>query len=192
MEFEHVANSLALELVNSVTGRDQKTDWLAEPDVATAWADSLGLPLESSIDEHGHRRLAELRTAITAVFGAIAAGTAADPAAVRGVTTAHARGLEAYGYLVDGATVVRDWPDRWNVAALVARFADSAVDELTGDRLARVKECPSCGWLFVDTSRNHQRRWCSMEMCGNRDKAYRHYHRRRGAVESVEDVGGAA
>lgn len=192
MEFEHVANSLALELVNSVTGRDQKTDWLADPAVAAAWADSLGLPLEATIDEQGHRRLARLRTAITEVFAAIAAGEAGDPAAVRVIAHAHARGLEAHGFVVDGASVSRDWPERWGVEALVARFAESAVDELTGDRLARVKECPSCGWLFVDTSRNHARRWCSMEMCGNRDKAYRHYHRRRTAIDPVEDVAGPA
>ncbi|MFF2493413.1 CGNR zinc finger domain-containing protein [Agromyces sp. NPDC058064] len=191
MEFEHVANALALELVNSIPGRDSTTDWLADPEVASAWADSLGMPLDEPLDETGRARLAVLRSAIAAVFGSIAAGAPADPAAVRVVTGAHARGLERYGYVVDAASVRRDWPGRWSVPALEARFAESAVEELTGDRLGRVKECPSCGWLFVDTSRNHARRWCSMEMCGNRDKAYRHYHRRR-AGEPVEDVVGPA
>jgi len=181
VDFEHVANSLALELVNSVTDREHTTDWLAEPAVAADWADSLDLPLDAPLDDRGRGVLTDLRAAITRVFGAVAAGDPADAAAVRSITDAHARGLDAYGYVVDGASVSRAWPERWSADALAARFAESAVDELTGDRLARVKECPSCGWLFVDTSRNHARRWCSMEMCGNRDKAYRHYHRRRGA-----------
>ena len=30
-----------------------------------------------------------------------------------------------------------------------------------------------CGWLFVDTSKNHSRRWCDMKICGNRMKARR-------------------
>jgi len=38
---------------------------------------------------------------------------------------------------------------------------------------------PDCGWLFHDTSPNKQRRWCSMESCGNRAKARRHYQRVR-------------
>lgn len=42
---------------------------------------------------------------------------------------------------------------------------------------ARLKICPAddCAWAFFDTSRNRSRRWCSMEVCGNREKvrAYR-------------------
>jgi predicted RNA-binding Zn ribbon-like protein len=34
-----------------------------------------------------------------------------------------------------------------------------------------------CGWLFMDDSKNGSRRWCSMQSCGNRAKAHRHYLR---------------
>ena len=44
-------------------------------------------------------------------------------------------------------------------------------------RRVRVCEGHDCDWLFFDTSRNHSRRWCSMETCGNRAKARRHYAR---------------
>jgi len=30
-----------------------------------------------------------------------------------------------------------------------------------------------CRWLFLDTSKNHTRRWCDMKVCGNRIKARR-------------------
>ncbi|WP_300301280.1 ABATE domain-containing protein [Ferrovibrio sp.] len=40
---------------------------------------------------------------------------------------------------------------------------------------------PGCGWLFHDTSPNKRRRWCSMEACGNRAKARRHYQRVKAA-----------
>ncbi|HET9752873.1 MAG TPA: ABATE domain-containing protein [Myxococcales bacterium] len=36
-----------------------------------------------------------------------------------------------------------------------------------------------CGWLFLDQTRNHSRRYCSMKECGNRAKQRRHYQRRR-------------
>jgi predicted RNA-binding Zn ribbon-like protein len=43
----------------------------------------------------------------------------------------------------------------------------------------RVCASQSCGWLFLDTSRNGTRRWCSMRTCGNRAKARRHHARVR-------------
>ena len=62
------------------------------------------------------------------------------------------------------------WQVAWDAAAL-----------LTSDRLERVRRCvaPDCGWLFLDLTRNRSRRWCSMEDCGNRAKARRHYAKRK-------------
>lgn len=39
----------------------------------------------------------------------------------------------------------------------------------TWERL-RLCERDACRWAFYDTSRNRSRRWCSMEVCGNREK----------------------
>jgi predicted RNA-binding Zn ribbon-like protein len=53
-----------------------------------------------------------------------------------------------------------------------------AANLITSGEIKRVGECADdrgCGYLFIDTSRNHSRRWCSMEDCGNRAKAQRHY-----------------
>jgi predicted RNA-binding Zn ribbon-like protein len=46
----------------------------------------------------------------------------------------------------------------------------------------RLKACRSdgCRWAFVDSSRNRSRHWCSMQVCGNREKA-RAFRRRRGS-----------
>jgi predicted RNA-binding Zn ribbon-like protein len=59
-------------------------------------------------------------------------------------------------------------------------IARSAADLLTsplGDRVGECADDRGCGWLFLDTSRNHSRRWCAMKDCGNRAKARRHYQR---------------
>ena len=57
----------------------------------------------------------------------------------------------------------------------------SAADLLTSDELSDTRVCASesCDWLFLDTSKNHTRRWCNMKTCGNRAKARRHYKRTR-------------
>jgi len=71
------------------------------------------------------------------------------------------------------------WSDD-TAASLLWPVARDMGDLLT-DRaaLARVRTCSldTCGWLFVDNSRNHSRRWCSMEGCGNRAKS-RTFHAR--------------
>jgi len=61
------------------------------------------------------------------------------------------------------------------VGFLAAAAAKVAIEQ----RLDRVKICPAddCRWAFYDTSRNHSRQWCSMEVCGNRAKARAHRQR---------------
>jgi predicted RNA-binding Zn ribbon-like protein len=73
----------------------------------------------------------------------------------------------------------------WNIQAedlgrVLWPVTQSAVDLLSSDQRDRVGQCGDdrgCGFLFLDTSRNHSRRWCSMDSCGNRAKASRHYSR---------------
>jgi predicted RNA-binding Zn ribbon-like protein len=64
-----------------------------------------------------------------------------------------------------------------SAAGLLAPVLWSAADILTGPDRARVRECANdqCLWLFLDDSKNGTRRWCSMQVCGNRAKAHRHY-----------------
>jgi len=69
-----------------------------------------------------------------------------------------------------------------NLAAMLGPLARSAAELLTSPELYRVGICADqdgCGFAFFDTSRNRSRRWCSMEDCGNRAKAQRHYQRQK-------------
>lgn len=69
----------------------------------------------------------------------------------------------------------------WSVAL-------DAVRLLMGPEGERVRQCADaqCGWFFLDESRNRSRRWCSMESCGNRNKARRFYRRASSAVRDRE------
>src|SRR3989304_2884090 len=67
--------------------------------------------------------------------------------------------------------------------AMLWPLARSAAELLTSEDHHRLGQCADergCGWLFLDMSKNHSRRWCDMEDCGNRAKAMRHYRRERG------------
>jgi predicted RNA-binding Zn ribbon-like protein len=63
------------------------------------------------------------------------------------------------------------------------KLAQAASDLLVSSDAERVKDCgdPTCRWLFLDTSKNHTRRWCDMKTCGNRMKARRHQARYQNA-----------
>ncbi|MGW7254849.1 CGNR zinc finger domain-containing protein [Streptomyces sp. NPDC054834] len=68
-------------------------------------------------------------------------------------------------------------------AALLAAVARDAVELLTDPvAWAAVRECEgdNCPIMYVDTSRGRRRRWCSSEVCGNRERVAR--HRRRAAL----------
>ncbi len=66
---------------------------------------------------------------------------------------------------------------------LLVPIAEATADFLCDADLALVRRCenPACVLYFYDASKNHARRWCSMEMCGNRMKSAAHYRRQRGA-----------
>jgi predicted RNA-binding Zn ribbon-like protein len=59
---------------------------------------------------------------------------------------------------------------------ILGRVALAAADLLTSENLHRLRMCSShdCDWLFLDTSKAGRRRWCQMDVCGNRAKARRH------------------
>lgn len=71
--------------------------------------------------------------------------------------------------------------DRRSFDLLLWPIARSAAEILTSPDLDAVRQCaaPDCARLFLDVSRNQSRRWCDMAGCGNRQKARRHYARKR-------------
>ncbi len=123
-----------------------------------------------------------LREAIYRVFSALAAESApaADDLALLNAALPEALARLRITAVVDGFTWAwRDDPDALD--QMLGPILWSAGELLTSDELSRVRKCAddNCGWLFVDTSRNRSRRWCSMESCGNRAKARRFYTRKQ-------------
>jgi predicted RNA-binding Zn ribbon-like protein len=77
-----------------------------------------------------------------------------------------------------------NWADKEQALdAMLWPVVRSAADVLTSEELQDVRVCASddCGWVFLDTSKNHSRRWCDMKGCGNRAKARKHYSQKKQA-----------
>jgi predicted RNA-binding Zn ribbon-like protein len=66
-------------------------------------------------------------------------------------------------------------------AHVLVSLAEAAADLLCAGDLSLVKKCrhDACILYFYDTTKNHTRQWCSMELCGNRMKAAAHYRRKK-------------
>jgi predicted RNA-binding Zn ribbon-like protein len=69
-------------------------------------------------------------------------------------------------------------PAQW-----LAAVAEAAADLFVGPRAASIRRCEGAGCIlwFLDLTRNHSRRWCSMETCGNRMKAAQYRQKARSA-----------
>src|SRR5208337_899282 len=125
-----------------------------------------------------------LRSAIHDVGASIGRGAAPPQASLARLSAQYARYITRAS-LAPAANACR-W--RWSVRdapveAALGPIALTAVELFTEGDFSRIKECGghACGWLFYDTSKNNSRRWCEMEVCGNRAKQKRLVARRRGA-----------
>lgn len=131
-------------------------------------------------------RAIALREAIYEVFAAVAHGQSPQAIDLSALNAALSEALARSQIAPVETGFGWQWAgDEDALDRLLWPIARSAADLLTSDDLQRVGQCADdrgCGWLFLDTSRNHTRRWCDIKDCGNRAKAHRHYERKRSSV----------
>ena len=123
----------------------------------------------------------ELRAVGHAILSALARGKPPGEMALRAFNQALALGTPSLGLEVRRGRL--GWVHVSEVAAetILHRLAWGMALFLTSPELDRLGLCANaeCGWLFLDTTKNRSRRWCSMAECGSRAKARRHYARKK-------------
>jgi predicted RNA-binding Zn ribbon-like protein len=197
--FKWVGGNLALDFTNTVDWDGEvpiEGDLLPTFDRLAAWSREAGLlsdaeevrlnaqEPEQQAKTGALERAWELRSTIHAVFAAVAHGNAPAAQPLRRLNQ----------FLVDvparvavespAPTFAWTWPIAGDRAdGMLPPIAWSAARLLTSADLAHLSICAndSCGWLFIDTSRRHNRKWCEMGVCGNRAKARRFQARQRKA-----------
>ena len=193
--FELSGGALCLDFANTWGDRRRpESDRLRSYPSLLAFASQaalLGRREATILARHAHRAptVAEgalasarrLRDVLYRLFAAQARGRRPAPADLAAVNAALQEALPHLRLTRRGAGYSWGWDDGGELAAPLHPIARSAAELLTSEELARVRECDgaTCSWLFLDQSRNRSRRWCSMQSCGNRAKAKRHYHRQR-------------
>jgi predicted RNA-binding Zn ribbon-like protein len=153
------------------------------PDAAALreWLTARGLlAADDPVTAEDHTRAIELREAIRELVSAHA-GLPHDPAAAD-VVNAAARRAGLRPVLDDPAT--RFEPSVRGADGALGRIV-AAIHAATADGTwSRLKACERdvCRWAFYDHSKNRSGHWCSMAVCGQREKNRRAYRRRRAAA----------
>ena len=194
-----IADDLALNFANTESGRgfpSHQNHFREATNVVEWLRHAKALPVEET--DQLRKRVAEnadlaadllgqavaLREAIHDI--GVALGHRAKPpeAALASLSALHARCV-AKAELAPGVDSCRwTWSVRVApVEAALGPIALAAVRLFTEGDFHRIRECGghACGWLFYDRSKNNRRRWCEMEVCGNRAKQRRLAARRREA-----------
>ena len=197
--FEFIGGDLALDFVNTVDWRGDPTrrrDLLVTFEALLEWAKAAEVLTGGEVRAMGAaaqgdqararrslRRARRLREVLARVLAA--AGRDAPPAAhdVGRLNAFLAAALKRRRLEIRRTAFVWSWANEEGDGfdSLLWPIVLAAAELLASDRRTQIHECggEGCGWLFLDTSRNRRRRWCTMQGCGNRAKARRFYERAR-------------
>jgi predicted RNA-binding Zn ribbon-like protein len=180
--FSFHRGSLALDFAGTVGSRASAAPEERLPDAAAleGWLREAGLGSSYVTDAD----LAAARALREAIFELGQALVRGRPLGRRALATLNA----AAGGRRRGAPRLDDkgrahWESEGPVPFALGRIAEDAVLRFAGEReRLALCELPDCGALLLSRSRSDRRRWCSMELCGNRAKvaAYRARRARKG------------
>ena len=204
--FELVGGRLCLDFCNTVSGKrvTDPRDRLHGYADLLSWGRQAGAVTEAQARrllaearrrpadaERAFRQAVALRESLYQVFLAFSQDREPGKADLQVLNAALGRALAHRRIRRGGACCALGWEEvpgaldavLWPVAASAAELL------VSGEDLAHVRVCglyqsDECGWLFLDQTKSHTRRWCSMKDCGNRAKARRHYQKVKAAGAS--------
>ncbi|KLJ00803.1 ABATE domain-containing protein [Luteimonas sp. FCS-9] len=171
-----IANHLGLDFINTAFGTGaERRDCLASDRSVLDWLAQAGV-LPDGVDRAPRGIAAQaraLREEARTLVAAAQAGHAADMRTLNGVLDA---GQPVRRLVWDDARarpLPASRPRGRDAASLLYPVADAIAQLLAESDLRHVRTCEAhdCSLVFLDTTKSHRRRWCSMAVCGNRMKA---------------------
>jgi predicted RNA-binding Zn ribbon-like protein len=196
-EFQLLAGNMALDLVNTLDNRFRESgpdELLLSYDDLLHFVQQSGLLTAAQVRrlrraqgaEAERRRVLdqvkELREALADVAYALLAEEDLPKHRVESLQEYFHRANAARRLGDNGKRLVWSWPEREELSVPLWLLAKEGEKLLLSEQAERLRCCASdtCRWLFLDTSKNHTRRWCDMKICGNRMKARRYQARLAG------------
>lgn len=181
--FVFIANNAAVDFVNTeIINRGTLTDLLQDGASLVCWAQEAGIAIKSELTGGDLSTAKKLRSALKELFQAKIEKRPASQESLDTVNR-HLRNHATHKVLQvnrkNGDYALVPDEDASSAAALLANLAYSGAVLLASPQATQLKHCsnPDCVLIFLDTSRNQKRRWCSMDTCGNRAKVAKHYRK---------------
>jgi predicted RNA-binding Zn ribbon-like protein len=186
VEMPFVAGHAALDFVNTAEerGHPEAGDALVAPADLRLWGQRYGLlgasvPLGAGADDELDlaRRARDL---LYEVFTARLRGrSVARPKLAELAELARVAYQAGSLHPEDDHSVCWRW-SRSDLATVRHVAVTSGVELLRTEPSPRLKQCPGdhCGWIFIDTTKRGNRRWCLMSECGQDAKDERRRARR--------------
>jgi predicted RNA-binding Zn ribbon-like protein len=198
-KFELIGGNICLDFINTLDDRPsaQPKELLKNYYELAGFGEDTGILTPAQLDffyERVHlapeeadealRRARKLREALHEIFSAVMNQKTAPRVAMDRLN-ANLHDAALHSRLVQSGRHLEwrfdDLTSSFN--AMLWPIARAAADLLASPDVALVRACssPTCQWLFLDTSKNHHRRWCSMKQCGNRAKVRKFYAKKKTA-----------
>jgi len=193
-KFDFESGALCLDFANTVNwhASDHPEDGLMGYADLARWGEAAGMLtpgkaeqlIQSGEEEpesaaESLARAVKLREAIYRIFASISDGAPTSQDDLKILNLALSQSLSHLQITHSAEGFAWSWEQAsTRIDQIEWAVARSAAELLTSKKLTRTRNCADdrgCGYLFIDTSRNRSRRWCSMGSCGNRAKARRHY-----------------
>jgi predicted RNA-binding Zn ribbon-like protein len=189
-EMPFVAGHTALDFVNTAEERGHPAagDALVTPADLSLWGQRYGLLAPSvKLGADADDELIRARRARDLLYDVFAARVHGRPAASAQLAELAELARTAYGAArlqpADDLGIRWHW-NRSDLATVRHVAVTSGVELLRAEPSPRLKQCPGdhCGWIFIDTTKRGNRRWCSMSECGQEAKSERRRARSQAAV----------
>lgn len=197
-KFFFIANNLCLDFINTLLVEKQQivdrladfgdlADWLyqigtisanAKTNLISKWH---GTPAGAS----ALKQARQFRSILREMMEGLVAGKPFETGAIEKINRVlHHRNEYSYLDYEEGNVKLKSCYMFDKPVHLLMPIAKSAARLLTQANPSLIKKCenPKCVLFYYDTSKNQRRRWCSMQMCGNRMKAAAHYERKKQQV----------
>jgi len=187
-EFQNffIAGELCLDFCNTFDHlhTPPEVDHFSDGAVVLRWAQAAGiLPANKktsvSTDERSYKKLLQTRALLFKVFQPFAHDALPIKSDIDSLNTLLQEKNAKVKIVLDAKRFLSTFEADDAFEKIEYETIRSAAELLLSITPGRLKQCEGCGWLFYDRSRTHARRWCTMDLCGNRAKARRHYERVR-------------
>ncbi|MHB8629784.1 MAG: CGNR zinc finger domain-containing protein [Aggregatilineales bacterium] len=206
-EFDFVGGYVCLDFANTVGGLPPDSvsqERLTSYPHLVAWSQQANLTSESEAQVLLRKaesaqveaaaileRARAVREAIYGIFAAVAQGTQPTGSDLDLLNRELERGMAGPRLMITTDGFGLEWrKEEGAFDQMLAPVARSAAMLLTSAERQLVRQCANedCRWLFVDTTKNHRRKWCRTTGCGNVMRVRKYRERQRSKEKPANDL----